>query len=410
MLVVGAVALPVATPTAAQDLAAGEPAGTAAGNAARFSDPRGDAIPGGLDIASVALSHGAGKLAFAIAVPSHPTLPGRKGLNLLLDTDRRANTGPLGAEYRIFVEPGGDTGLDRWDASQDDWFGVPGSLQAASYVRGTWAGEIRLSSLRGVSAFNFIARTFDRTPSGDSVLNDRAPNSGIWSYQLTTTQKPRPQPVRKLLFASVKPRPDPPVAGQRFTIEAVVWRQPPWSGVFRGRALCKAEIGSQPARVASLSVGPDRAACTVDIPATAAGKSITGSLTVSEASATLRRDFAWRIVAPRPTISIAEIKTVPARGPQAGEVFYYGMKIGIVSASGAPRRITAGKVTCRATIEGKALEVIRAEVVPADAAMQCGWDDLPRTASGKTLLGSLVLRSERPTRLTFTHTFKLRVR
>jgi len=405
LIIVGAVALPAASPTAAQDLLGPDPTSVAVGaaNSQRYSDPRGDAGPGGLDVTTVTLSNDdAGRLRFSVAIPSHQTLPSRKGVNLAFDTDRNVNTGPLGFDYRVFVEPSGATELDKWNQSEDAWESAGESVLSPYYDRGVWAGGIRLTGLGSPSVFNFAVRTFDRLPGGGSTLNDAAPNAGLWTYRVKVGG-PGPAVKRKLRIVTSVQKPKPPKAGRDFAVEVTV-RRVNWSGRFNGRVDCGATIGSQLVPAGRSSVAPGRAVCRWKIPATAAGKTIRGLIEVSEDGVSATRTFSARVAA-GVTLSSRGVSMSPTGGPEAGRLFYYYLGVDIREGSGIARPVTTtGRPSCSATVGGDALEVRKREL--SGGVARCVWM-VPAGTAGQTLVGSVVVQSKGAT---LRHPFKLRIR
>ncbi|CAN5226902.1 hypothetical protein BH09ACT13_BH09ACT13_05780 [soil metagenome] len=407
LIVAGAVALPAASPTAAQDRGGRGPASVAAGasNSQRYSDPRFDASAGGLDITTVALSNDdAGRLRFTVTIPSHQTLPSRKGVGIFFDTDRNTGTGSaLGSEYRAFVEPNSATDLYRWDAAPpQSWVRVE-PLLAPYYERGVWGGGIRLGSLGSVSAFDFYVGTFDRLPGGGSTQNDSAPNSGKWTYQVKIGGPSQPARKRKLTIVSAVQKPNSPMAGQVFAVETVV-RRVNWSGRFNGKVFCGATIGGRPVPSGGSSVGPNRAMCRWKVPTTAAGKTIKGLIEVTESGASATRKFSARVVSAL-TLSSDGVTTSPPRGPEAGRRFYYYLGVNVRLGSGSPKRITTGKASCLATVGGSALEIFKREVT-ATGVVRCGWI-VPDGTTGQTMVGSIVVQSKG---VTLRHPLRLRIR
>jgi len=397
LILVGAVALPAA----AQSPPDRSPASAVAGSAtsARFLDPGGDAR-GGLDVASVTVSNDAtGKLTFVIEIPSHQTLPAGKYIGLYLDTDRSG-----GFEYLVWVDgTRRTTEFSRWDATRRTYVRVGTTLLTGKYASGRETIEFNRSLIGGVSSLNFVVITW---PEGDTP-DDLAPNTGKWTYVVTTPSK--------LLITSVTRKPDPPVAGESFTVSVTVERfgRP---GRYNGRAQCDATIGGQRLR-GSGSVAPGRAECRWTIPADAAGKTIRASIGVSEGGPTTTRKLSVKVSPPAVKFSVVAVTTSPKQ-PKAGAQFYFGLVVRMSLGSQDPRPISAATVTCKATIGGKALRTFNREVRlgyggdRSNVALQCGWD-VPHGTAQQTMIGSVVMvvpRSGSAPGATFRHSFTKRVR
>ncbi len=401
LIVVSAVALPAAAQNRLRS-----PASTAAASvtSARFLDPSGDAR-GGLDVASVTVSNDAtGKLTFVIEIPSHQMLPAGKYIGLYLDADRNPSTGGGGFEYGVWVDGNRrTTEFNRWDVASDGYVVVGAPSLTGRYASGRETIEFDKSIVGGVSSLNFVVITW---PDSDT-RDDRAPDTGKWTYALTTAST--------LLITNVTRKPDPPIAGESFTISVIVVRlgQP---GLFNGKVQCGATIGGQRLR-GSGSVAPGRAACKWAIPAVAGGKIVRGSIGVSEGGATTTRRFSAKITQPAATFSVVAVTTSPNQ-PKAGAQFYFGIIVRMSLGSQDPRPISAATVTCKATIGGKALRTFNREVRlgyggdRSNVALQCGWD-VPHGTAQQTMIGSVVMvvpRSEGVPGATFRHSFTKRVR
>jgi hypothetical protein len=195
--------------------------------------------------------------------------------------------------------------------------------------------------------------------------------------------------------------PRAPIAGESFTVSVTVARVGR-AGRFNGTVYCSKLPGVQARWFGSVGLG--RAACRWDIPRAAVGKTVIGSIGVSEGGARVTRRFSAKVVPPTAVISIeGGINVAPPR-PVSGQKFYYRMGISVRRGSTAPRRITQGSVSCRATVNGRALHVFEQQVV-RKSGIRCGWDVLPGMA-GKKLVGLIIIRSEGAT---FRHAFTRRI-
>lgn len=331
----------------------------------------------------------AGRLRFAVSLPSHQTLPSRKGVNLALDTDRNANTGPLGFDYRIFVEPSGTTDLDNWNPSDGAWESAGAPILSPYYDRGVWAGGVRLSGLGSPSVFNFAVRTFDRLPGGDSNLNDAAPSSGTWTYRVKAGG-PGPAVKRKLRIVSASQKPNPPQAGRDFAVEVAV-RRVNWSGQFKGKVDCGATIGSQLVPSGRSSVTAGRAVCRWKIPASAAGKTIRGLIEVTDSGVSASRTFSARVGSGVVLVSRG-VQMSPRGGPEAYTRFYYYLRVDRRAGAGAPQPLKSGKVTCSAAVGGQSLDPFQENFDPQNARARCAWT-IPQGTTGQTLVGSVVVKA-----------------
>jgi hypothetical protein len=401
LLVASACALPAAAPVAARDSA---PHGPAV-NSAQFVDPTGDAIGGGPDITRVALENDdAGTLRFSVTTPSHSSLPSLKGIGFWFDSDRNTGTGVGGTDYRVFIDPSSQTpSFDRWNASTGQWNSVSGVLTFSGYSGGVWTVSMRTSGLGGASIFNFYVGSINQMPDGTRPYADVAPNSGWWTYEIRIGQ---PQPTTSLAIAGFTRTPQRPVAGEAFRVSFDVLRVG-YSGSWTGTLYCEAKLaGRRLQPFASPTAG--RGACQWDIPATAAGKLLTGLVEVTEGNARpARRTFRLVVsaVPVRLVLPPSPVTTVPAQ-PTAGSQFFYALNVSVQRGTRRPVPIQSGRVICLATVGGVPLKVFARRVRAGDGDALCGWE-IPHGTSGGTMRGLISVTSFRKT---LTHRFTRRVR
>lgn len=146
----------------------------------RFVDPQGDVQPGGMDVAGVTVSVEAGRLTFAIEIPSHATLPPAKYLGIGFDRDRNPATGNAGGiEYRVWVDGSRNTiQFDAWTSVGWATLLLPGltlSFENNRALIGTSATTL------GGTSFDFLVATFQQD---GGTLDDAAPDQGWWTYAM----------------------------------------------------------------------------------------------------------------------------------------------------------------------------------------------------------------------------------
>ncbi|MBA2641508.1 MAG: hypothetical protein H0U82_01110 [Actinobacteria bacterium] len=340
----------------------------------------------------------AGKLTFAIEIPSHQTLPADKEVLVAFDTDRNASTGTArGNEFAVFVETN-SIGFYRFDQANGLYNIVPAVPVAGGYSNGAARIEFNRSALGGVSIFDFESTA--RRADG-STVDDLAPNTGTWTYEV----KIGPPVTRKLAIRSLNRQPNPPLPGERFTVSATVVRVG-WAGRFNGdgngNGFCAGRIGGRRVEWSGV-VSAGRVSCQFEIPASAAGKRITGSIGATDGGAEVTRLFSARIVAPKVTLTAGGTSLAP-RQPEAGRKFYYALTV-FVHTGQSEKRLQSGNVECKARVAGRALENFEERILKKEG-VRCGWEIPPGTA-GRSMIGSIVVRSEGTT---LRHPFTRRIR
>jgi hypothetical protein len=405
LMIAGAVAVPAAS-TAARSPTDRLPssADVALANSARFSDPAGDAAAGGMDVTNVTVSNDdAGKLTFAIEVPAQPTMPPGKEIQVAVDADRNRATGsPNGNEYAILLVGNANTSgtpilllFYRWDSAQGGYRYDPGIAVAGSYAAGVGRLEFSRMALGGVGTFDFELFTGQ---SGSPTVEDAVPNTGKWTYEIKIGTTPASS---RVAITSLTKRPTVPVAGESFTVSVTV-RRVGRPGAFRGTVYCSTLPGVQKRWFGSVVSG--RASCRWDIPANAAGKTIRGSIGVSEGGGpVVTRRFTATVSGRTSTLLAGGANTAPPQ-PEAGRRFYYALTV-IVRVGGTESRIRRGVVDCKAAIGGRLLRVAEESVLRSEG-VRCAWE-IPRGTTGQTMVGSIFVKSGGAA---LTHRFTRRVR
>src|SRR2546430_15641004 len=170
---------------------------------ASVEDATGDA-PSSADITSVQLSDtGAGFLTFKIGLARRPSP--QTAIAVFLDTDRNKATGAgiIGAEYALYADS-----LNESDPYVDfrQFKGKPNTAVDFNYteeatVHGGVLG-VRLTGFRRFApGFNLAVATL-----GEKGKLDQTPDSGVWSYQMRSQEKPILPLVRGDQTAPGEPR------------------------------------------------------------------------------------------------------------------------------------------------------------------------------------------------------------
>jgi hypothetical protein len=287
-------------------LAAGGQAAPASGaaNSVTFPDSTGE-DPAAPDIASIVVSNDdRGNLVFRLNIPNRPELTGDMAILLFVDTDNNPASGDpdwLGADYLIEWDGpfagSSFNGLFRWDGSDYAGpLGIPQTSLVVAYANGV--AEIRISAaeLGGTKRFKFVALAIggialDANGEVDftNVKLDFAPDpgKGLYAYEVRTVT-----PALKVQrFVS---QPARPVAGKLFAVSATVVRNDGRS-VASGRTVCRATISGQALRTAAASFRGGLARCSFRILATARGKTLRITMTITSGGLKATRTFSARI-------------------------------------------------------------------------------------------------------------------
>ncbi len=270
---------------------------TQAGAQTTFQDPEADqrntedlVAP---DITSVQVSNTRdGVVTFRVTIGDHGTLPPASAIVLLFDTDREFGTGDQGFEYAVshLVDESSQASivLERWDASIFRLVAIPATAITSNFEAGVFTVSVPRGALGNTIGFDFglYAARFDL--DGDDHAVDDAPNTDLWTYDLSGLPAPRLSTQRLVVT------PGRPVAGRTFTVGALVRRSDTGGAVGAATVTCTARVGKARVRaIAAFSGGQAR--CVVSIPRNATGKALRGTLTVRAAGARLSRPFSYRV-------------------------------------------------------------------------------------------------------------------
>lgn len=269
-------------------LAAAVPAGAAvdgrsgaAEASTTYGDPPGDAN-GAPDITEVTVSNdAAGLITMQISVPNRPQLAVNDVVILWINADQNAGTGGFGDEYRL-EKYGFGTFFERWDGAAWQPF-TPGSL-VVRWEAGQLVVSVGRADLGIGGAFDFDAAGAQITGEDPMAWPwDDAPDFGSWTYAL----------VFSPTLGPAKLRPSPPKAGKLVSVAV-----PATSGgkpIDAGTVKCTATVGGKSIRASASGLSGGKAGCAWRLPATAAGKTFRGRITVTTAGGTATRAFSARV-------------------------------------------------------------------------------------------------------------------
>jgi hypothetical protein len=264
----------------------------AAANSVTFQDSTGERADAP-DITTVVVSNtNTGELTFKINPFARVT--DDMLIDIDIDSDANAATGDPqgdGADYAIELF-GGSANLFRWDGTN---FSRRQNDPPQSTL--TFAGpsiKINTSELGGTTHFKFdviVITGIAINSSGDldftNARADIAPDfgHGLWDYPVKTA------PLR-LVAKSFALSPRRPVAGGTLTANLTVARNDTGATLKGGSVVCSASVGGARVAVRVHKFVGSQARCAWQIPSSARGKSIRGSITVLFEGKRITRSFA----------------------------------------------------------------------------------------------------------------------
>jgi hypothetical protein len=268
-----------------------------ASNSTTFADSVGEDA-NAPDITSVGVSNDdAGNITLQINISNRPALTADMFMLVFLDTDQNATTGDtsaFGADYAIQLIPGA-VDLFQWNGS--DY--APAASQASlTFLYQPTGATIRISAadLGKTKGFRFgvvAASGVVVGASGDldftNVHRDFAPDSGhgFFTYQVLT----------KLILSvtSYTTVPKPAKAGKPFSASIAATENDTGGPVASGTVTCAATIAFKRIPAVTHILTNGIANCIWRIPATAKGRTLRGTITLTVQGAKVSRTFSARI-------------------------------------------------------------------------------------------------------------------
>ena len=209
---------------------------------------------------------------------------------IFLDTDRNSSTGDpqgAGADFLLYDDRASqDSELDAWGAS--------GWQKASSNSLGVQVGSdqksitfaIGLADLKGASSFNFFVASYDGD-GGDGHYDDAPSGNGTFSYVSRAVFTLSAQ-----VAAATRAK-----AGGSWTLAMLAIRSDNDKTVgAEGTLACSGRAGSVKLPVAfkgfvSTGGGDSSAVCRLSIPKSLKGKTVSGTITVSDGGQSVTRTF-----------------------------------------------------------------------------------------------------------------------
>lgn len=264
--------------TVAALLAFGAGTGSAAPKPAVFLDPAGDAGPGP-DIAMVTVSvDDAGLITFQIEMPNRPTLGPQHETHIYVDSDQNSATGWSGGAELVLWGDATGVGLNRWNGTDFVDPTQPGSLSFA-YADGAATFTIGRGDLpSSASPLRFWVATTDNFADPTNI--DAAPEVGLFSFRFAEAIAIDSVVVPTTSLA--------PRAGRVVSARGVRLRLATEEIVPPDDLTCSL-------KVAGKVLAPLAGGCKWRIPASAAGKNGTLTITVSLGAETMTKRFQVRV-------------------------------------------------------------------------------------------------------------------
>jgi hypothetical protein len=243
------------------------------------------------DITSIVVSNtNAGELTFKINGP--PRLTDDMEVDLWFDSDNKPATGEpdTGLDYVIQLFAG-DATLFRWDGTN---FSRRANDPPQSTLTFTQQMTIRInaSELGNTKEFGFLADVITGLQIVNGEIDDSNakfdvapdPGHGFYTYKMNTA-------ALKLVAKGFKLTPGRPAAGRTFTAALTVSRNDTGAILKGGTVLCTATVGGARITARVRKFVGTQARCAWQIPGSARGKPIRGSITVVFEGRRISRSF-----------------------------------------------------------------------------------------------------------------------
>jgi len=265
-------------------------------NTATFQDSTGER-QGAPDITTVVVSNNnAGIVTFKINVPGRATLTDDMLVAFTIDADNNPATGSQdpedrGGDYAIQLF-GGTSDLFRWDGTTYSRNGADppqASLRFSGMTVFINASDLGNSKRLNFNALVLTGIVVDQN-TGDTdfskAIGDLAPDPGhgFFSYQVKVGQL-------KLNVKSFALSPSRPQAGRTLTATMSATRSDTGAALAGGQVLCTATIGGKRLAFRTRGFSGGRARCGWQVPASARGQKIRGTITVVFEGRRVSRSF-----------------------------------------------------------------------------------------------------------------------
>ena len=247
------------------------------------------------DITSIVVSNDdAGLITFQINVSNRPTFTPDMYFLVFIDADNNPSTGDtnsVGAEYAIDLEPGA-VGLFQWNGTT---YAPASSQTSLTYAYASTGPTIHVSAAElgktkalrfGILAASGFAVDANGNPDTTNEHADLAPdpNHGFYSYPVLTKLV--------LTVTAFTTSPKPAKAGRTFSVSLAATENDTKGPVASGTVTCPATLAGKRAVAVRHVVANGIATCVWQIPKTAKGRIMRGSITLTLQGAHVTRPFA----------------------------------------------------------------------------------------------------------------------
>ena len=251
-----------------------------------FPDPADDedAAP---DITSVRVSDAkSGWITLAVSTPNYPALPSEALLVVFVDADENTRTGEEGADLRLTVVDR-QVALERWDSRSRGWRADERPTRARVRAGANVVSiDLHVSELGNAPRFRFSLVSADVDAAAQTVLAvDFAPDDrAFWRYALAN------KPALTLVVSRRITSAARPKAGRPFSVGLAVTRSDTHRPIASGSVACKVVVAGKrvPAK-GQVAAGVGR--CTFDVPSTARGAAVRGTITVRSGGKAVSANF-----------------------------------------------------------------------------------------------------------------------
>jgi hypothetical protein len=267
--------------------------GAPAANSATFQDSTSER-QGAPDITTVVVSNNnAGIITFRINITGRSGLTDDMLVLVFVDADNNAATGETGAgtDYAVQLFQGA-ADLYRWDGS--GYSRRAADPPQSSLIFNGLTFRISAADLAGTKRFNFATEVVTGLivdpNTGDfddsKALQDFAPDQGhgLWNYQVRVG-------ALRLGVKSFALSPSRPRAGSTFTASMVATRTDTGATLVGGQVSCTAIVGGKRLTARVQRFSGSKARCAWQIPASARGQKIRGTVTVVFEGRRVSRSF-----------------------------------------------------------------------------------------------------------------------
>ena len=248
-----------------------------AGGQSSYMDPTGE-VPGSADVSGVSVSSDGSSFTFQVQT-NWPAWDPNTFFAILVDSDQNAATGTAGFDYVV-------TG-DRWGGTIVNTVHPLVVQTQSSLSNGLWTVTVPASAIGNPQAISFFVLT-QVGPDQANPIEDRAPNSGTWSFPPAAPAPPPPPPVPTVVsynatYAAA------PVHGKAFRVTGLSLSLSNGSFAHAKALTCRATLAGRQ------FLGGGLSGCAFRLPKSAKGKRFVVTVTGSYASASLTKSYAFRV-------------------------------------------------------------------------------------------------------------------